>query len=162
MVGAPKFLPKFIGPYRVTKVISRTAYELNLPDTMKVHPVFHVHLLKPYHDPHAAFPSRIRDPTPEPEFVDDNEPHWEVESILKKRRRGRQVEYLVKWKDFPPEEATWEPLENMVNADQSIQEYEERNTLRQRRRGPRSVSEVDESNLQQQPSTRSSPRRRRV
>lgn len=137
MIGAPKFLPKFIGPYRVTKVISRTAYELNLPNTMKVHPVFHVHLLKPYHDPHAAFPSRIHDPTPEPEFVDDDEPGWEVESVLKKRRRGRQVEYLVKWKGFPPEEATWEPLEHMVKADLSIQDYEERNALRQRRRSPR-------------------------
>jgi hypothetical protein len=92
---------------------------------MRVHPVFHVHLLKPYHDPTAAFPARIREPTPEPEFVDEEEPAWEVESILRKRRRGRRVEYLVKWAGYPIEEATWEPLENLQNADEAIQEFED-------------------------------------
>lgn len=126
MVGAPKLLPKFIGPYRISKVISRHAYQLDLPPTMRVHPVFHIHLLKPFHDPTAAFPARLHEPTPEPEFVDEEEPVWEVESILRKRRRGRQVEYLVKWAGYPIEEATWEPLANLQNADLAIQEFEDR------------------------------------
>jgi len=126
MVGAPKLLPKYVGPYRVSKVISRTAYQLELPATMRIHPVFHIHLLKPYLDPTSAFPARIREPIPEPEFVDDDEPHWDVESILRKRRRGRQTEYLVKWVGYPLEESTWEPLENLQNADEAIQEFEDR------------------------------------
>ena len=97
-----------------------------VPSTMRIHPVFHIHLLKPYLDPVSAFPARIRDPTPEPEFVDEDEPEWDVESILKKRRRGRRIEYLVKWQGYPLEEATWEPLENLERADDTIQEYEDR------------------------------------
>lgn len=126
IVGAPKLLPKFIGPYRIKRVISRNAYELELPDTMRIHPVFHIHLLKPYLDPVAIFPARIRVPTPEPEFVDEDEPEWGVESILKKRRRGRRIEYLVQWQGYPLEEATWEPLENLERADDAIQEFEDR------------------------------------
>ena len=36
---------KFLGPYRVTKVVSPYAYRLELPALMKIHPVFHVSLL---------------------------------------------------------------------------------------------------------------------
>ena len=129
IVGAPKLLPKFIGPYTIKKIISRNAYELELPDTIRIHPVFHIHLLKPYLDPNKDFPSRIRNPTPEPEFIDEDEPAWNVESILKKRRRGRKIEYLVKWQDYPLEEATWEPLENLEKADEAIQEFEDRENI---------------------------------
>ena len=41
MTGAPKLLPKFIGPFRVKKVISPTAYELDLSNTaLQIHPGF--------------------------------------------------------------------------------------------------------------------------
>ena len=43
---APKLLPKFIGPYAVTKVISPTSYELDLPQQLRIHPVFHLDKLK--------------------------------------------------------------------------------------------------------------------
>uniref|UniRef100_A0A3B3ZHW0 Chromo domain-containing protein n=2 Tax=Periophthalmus magnuspinnatus TaxID=409849 RepID=A0A3B3ZHW0_9GOBI len=32
-----------------------------------------------------------------------------VESILKKRVRKGNVEYLLKWKGWPPKYSTWEP-----------------------------------------------------
>lgn len=38
---------KQIGPYEVRRVVSPYAYELALPTSMKVHPVFHVSLLSP-------------------------------------------------------------------------------------------------------------------
>jgi hypothetical protein len=45
----PKLLPKWTGPLKVIQRIGPVAYKLDLPVTMKVHPVFHVHLLKPWH-----------------------------------------------------------------------------------------------------------------
>ncbi len=36
----PKLLSKFIGPFKITKVISNTAYELDLPHSMRIHPSF--------------------------------------------------------------------------------------------------------------------------
>jgi hypothetical protein len=123
--GTPKLLPKYIGPYTIKRKISDTAYELTLPPTMKIHPVFHIHLLKPYQDGLSLMPHRIHVPIPEPELIDDEEPAWEIESILKKRKHGWQVEYLIKWKEYPLEEATWEPLSNLQYANEAIQEYEQ-------------------------------------
>jgi len=37
-----------LGPFRVSKQVNEVAYRLNLPSSMKIHPVFHVSLLEPY------------------------------------------------------------------------------------------------------------------
>ena len=138
MPGTPKLLQRFEGPYRVKRVISPTAYELELPQSRRIHPVFHIHLLKPYIDGHAVLPERV--PThshPPPEMlagdVDDGQaPEWEVDAILKRKGQGARARYLVKWKGYPLEEATWEPLEHLKGARQVIDEYEQ-HALRRRR-----------------------------
>ena len=43
-----KFKTRFIGPYKIEKKISSQAYKLTLPRTMKMHPVFHISLLREY------------------------------------------------------------------------------------------------------------------
>jgi hypothetical protein len=42
---SPKLLHKFVGPYKIIKVISPVAYKLDLPSTLAIHPIFHVSLL---------------------------------------------------------------------------------------------------------------------
>jgi predicted aspartyl protease len=123
--GTMKLSRKWMGPYPITKAISRTAYELELPPNMKIHPVFHIHLLREWRDPKAAFPERVRYPTPQPVFVDDGEPEWHVEDIIQKRMRGRKVQYRVIWKGYPPEEATWED-EDIVKDLEALDRFEER------------------------------------
>ena len=42
-----KFKQRFIGPYTITTKVSSNAYQLQLPDTMKCHDVFHISILQP-------------------------------------------------------------------------------------------------------------------
>jgi hypothetical protein len=44
-----KFSPRYIGPYLITVRIGSLAYRLQLPESMaRVHPVFHVSMLRKY------------------------------------------------------------------------------------------------------------------
>jgi hypothetical protein len=43
-----KFRARYVGPYNIIERISSQAYELDLPSSMKVHPVFHIGLLKDF------------------------------------------------------------------------------------------------------------------
>uniref|UniRef100_UPI0037E71319 chromobox protein homolog 7 n=1 Tax=Semicossyphus pulcher TaxID=241346 RepID=UPI0037E71319 len=48
-----------------------------------------------------------------------------VESVLKKRVRKGNVEYLLKWKGWPPKYSTWEPEEHILD-QRLVQAYEEK------------------------------------
>ena len=49
--GQYKVSRKFYGPYPISRRIGEVSYELLLPPSSKIHPVFHISLLKPYHGP---------------------------------------------------------------------------------------------------------------
>ena len=50
---------------------------------------------------------------------------FEVEKILDKRKKGRLVEYLVKWMNYDdPRENTWEPADNLREAKVAIKKFE--------------------------------------
>ena len=57
-----------------------------------------------------------------PELEDDDE--WEVEEV-KDERQGKEgtSHFLIKWKDWPTEYNTWEPEENMANAQGAIRAF---------------------------------------
>jgi Chromo (CHRromatin Organisation MOdifier) domain len=144
---AKKLLAKYIGPFTIVKKNSDVSYVLELPATLKIHPVFHVSLLKKYQDGSEAFPERVQEvdanKVPESEVLEEGEQAWEVEAVVDKRVRSygrskkKELEYLVLWKGFPEWEKTWEPAHNLRYATDKIQEYQDRNknrTTRQRRK----------------------------
>ncbi|XP_035194932.1 chromobox protein homolog 6 isoform X2 [Oxyura jamaicensis] len=63
-----------------------------------------------------------------------------VESIRKKRVRKGKVEYLVKWKGWPPKYSTWEPEENILDS-RLIAAFEQKERERElygpKKRGPK-------------------------
>ena len=118
--GKNKFLPKWIGPFRVSHSVGPLAYALELPPTMKIHNVFHVNLLKPYRSDGRCQP-------PPPVVQLDGSLEFEVETILShrtvKRGKSNRLSFLVKWLGFGHEHNTWEPESNLVNCPDILQAY---------------------------------------
>ena len=90
---------------------------------MKIHPVFHISLLKLYNpNDNEEF---IRPTTPQAIIIPETEEEeFEVESILDKRIIHNKPQYLVKWLGYPLYDATWEPLENLHNAMKLVKSFE--------------------------------------
>jgi hypothetical protein len=121
----PKLSPRYIGPFVIAKVLSPLNYQLNLPSSLPVHPVFHISKLKLWKGNGKTFPSRVQESSrPAPEVIQGQE-EYEVEQVLNKRKRGRGVEYLIKWKGYPDWENTWERPANLSNAQELVDEYEQ-------------------------------------
>jgi hypothetical protein len=70
---------------------------------MKIHPVFHVSLLRPYH--HDV--ERVQ-PPPDPIELEDG-PEYFVQGIRNHRGPLRRREFLVQWTGYGPEHDSWEP-----------------------------------------------------
>jgi hypothetical protein len=122
----PKLTCKYLGPFKIQRVVNANAYELDLPSSMQIHPVINIDRLKPYRDGQSAFPARpALDPRPPPAVTLENGAAlWEVESILGRRGRGARVRYLVKWRGYPIHESTWEPPSALEGAPEAIRDYE--------------------------------------
>ena len=105
-----------IGPFEVKKRIKEVNYELRLPKNMRIRPVFHISLLEPA----PADAPLETDIEMEPDQTD-----YEVEQILDVRKFGKQWRYLVRWKNYPPEEDSWEPLK-CLNCPQRQREFHQR------------------------------------
>jgi hypothetical protein len=94
-----KFLGPYAGPFKVLEKKLSNTYNLELPKNLKVHPTFHVSLLKPV-SRDASRPNREYNSRPPLDLV-HNEPEFEVEVVLKSRQlKGKEREYLIKWKGY--------------------------------------------------------------
>lgn len=103
------------GKYQVVKQVNSHSYQLDVPG--KIHPVFHVDLLRPV--PNDPLPSqKIGDTQPGPILIDGEE-NWLVERILDQRTTGhgrRSIkEAYVKWIDYL--QPTWEPVGNVRHTE---------------------------------------------
>ena len=108
-----KLASRFFGPYQILEKIGPVAYKLKLPTEARIHPVFHVSLLKSYQLNEDVNRERAETKRVElPPFSDDGVVILEPQTILDYRwlKQGTQLveEGLVQWKHLPPEEATWE------------------------------------------------------
>src|SRR4051812_36700374 len=113
-----KFLPRFVGPFVITSKISPVAYKLDLPATMRIHPTFHISLLKPY-TASNTFPRPL---PPPPDVIDDVE-EYEVERIIAEQKRYNRSEFLVKWMGYPDSDNTWEPIQNLDNTREALEHF---------------------------------------
>ena len=79
-----KLAPKRYGPFTITKQINLVTYQLTLPTTWQIHPVFHASLLSPYQETNAHRPNYSRPP---PDLISGEE-FYKVEQIRDHRCHG--------------------------------------------------------------------------
>jgi len=114
-----KLTEHFVGPYKVKGIVSSNAIELELPKSIKIHPVVNisrVQLYKPQIEGQKKTP-------PKPVIIKGEE-EFEVEKILNKRMVRGKDKFLVWWKGYTVEEDTWENRENLGNAKKLVEEFE--------------------------------------
>ena len=87
--------------------------------------MFHACLLSPYKETDEHRPNHT---DPPPDLI-DGENKYKVEAILAHRKRGRQIQYLIKWKGYDPSNNTWEPETNLSNADEILSGYKRHRNL---------------------------------
>ena len=118
-----KLADKQLGPYKVLRKHSSLNYELELPATMRLHPVFHISKLRLHR------PDQIEGRIPEqpPPIEIEGEEEYEVEEILDARTTRNQKQYLVKWKGYSTADNTWEPFKNLTHADEAIKTFHDKN-----------------------------------
>ena len=96
----PKFTLKRKGSFTITKVLSPITYQLCLPKTWKIHPVFHTSLLSPYCE------NSIHDlnfPAQPPDLIEGEE-EYEIKKILHHHGAPMVCMFLIQWKGYSIEE----------------------------------------------------------
>lgn len=102
------------GPYKILEMVGDLACRLDLPNTMKIHPVISCRHLQPAHA--DDFQPEEPGPLEEDEEVGDQ---YEVERLLFKqvRRLGRAATpfegFMVRWKGWGPQHDSWVRSENI-------------------------------------------------
>ncbi|GJT91559.1 reverse transcriptase [Tanacetum coccineum] len=105
--------------------IGQVAYRLQLPIASRVHPVFHVSLLKESYEQSVSneFPS---------EWLTDAQSHEpQPECVLQRRNSGTDTELLIKWTDHDISEATWEKLQEITTRFPDFIRHEDESVLEQ-------------------------------
>jgi hypothetical protein len=93
------------------------------PRLSRIQPIQNVEFLKRYYPRSPDIgPSHQHDP---PEIIDDHE-EFEVEEILAHRKKGKGLEYLVRFASYGPEDDLWLPLKNLENAKEIVEDYHKR------------------------------------
>ena len=120
-----KMTPKWEGPFKIEEVLGLVTYQLKLPESWKIHKVFHATLLCSYKE-NKVYGENYPWPLPD---IESREEVYEVEQVLEHRRRGWGYKYLVKWARYPITKASWEPKSSFTGAAEILQEYQEHHQL---------------------------------
>lgn len=103
-----KLAPRFYGPFQVLKRVGVVAYKLALPKESRIHPVFHVSLLK------KKIGEKIQVQAELPSQLSPHETFFpKPQAVLDRRVYRRREQVLIHWQGLSPAEATWEDLKSM-------------------------------------------------
>lgn len=89
------------------KKISKDSYELGLSKGLKLHPVFHTSLLKPYRK------DTNRQQQVNKVVLADGTEGQLVEAVINHRKYKGKPQYKIWWLGESKDDSTWEPVENL-------------------------------------------------
>lgn len=103
-----KFMPRFDGPYTIADINhDASTVTLDLPTTAKLCPTYHTSEILPYNENDCTlFPSREL-ARPGSIVTENGVEEYYVDKIIDARKRGRGMQYLVRWLGYGPEEDEW-------------------------------------------------------
>ena len=97
-----KLSPRFYGPYQILEKMGVVSYKLNLPSGSKIHPIFHVSLLKKQVETTVVVQNMLL-------YMDNAKgkvlPRPKV--ALKYRTKKGITKVLVHWEGLSPVDSTW-------------------------------------------------------
>jgi hypothetical protein len=120
--GKRKFLPRFLGPFRVVSPIGVNAYKLDLPPYWRIHNVFNVSLLKPFYQRETDTSSQYVVPAILDDYsvvVESIQGHRYVNTkqdppdSIPHKKRALTLQYKVHFSDTNCENDTWEFLKDI-------------------------------------------------
>ncbi|RAL65243.1 hypothetical protein DID88_001349 [Monilinia fructigena] len=125
---AKKLDDRWIGPYEIIKVYPRSCL-VQLPDNVRIFPVFHHSLLTPAIDrirfPAQAIINESESTTTRDRILEredgESEPvqKWIFEGVIDNHNEDGH-HYLVKWKHYAP---TWQPAADLKGNEKLLAEY---------------------------------------
>jgi hypothetical protein len=120
-----KLKMKKIGPCKIVKKFGANAYEIELPNGIRISSIFNISYLYPYRAGEVGTENEQTEVQWAKQLPIAEKP--QMENILDKRvrkrtRRKEYFEYLVKWKGHPVEDASWEDEVEIQKHGRTVQE----------------------------------------
>jgi hypothetical protein len=113
---------KYLGPFEILERKGAVAYKLALPQSMsRLHNVFHVSLLEPYHRRDGAQPPAV--PELDEEFGSDV---FEVQDVVDHKHQASGTLYRVRWLGYGSEHDSWLQERELDNCQELLATYKSR------------------------------------
>jgi hypothetical protein len=121
-----KLKMKKIGPCRVIRKFGTNAYEIELPEGIRISPIFNVSDLYPYKTEENSEKPKVQWTKQMPVAEKPQMERILDKRVSKRTRRKEYFEYLVRWKGHPVEDASWESEEEIQKHGQIVRELMDR------------------------------------
>ena len=147
-----KLLHHWHGPMYLVQKITPVTFRVRNAKNMLIKGPVHVNRMKQFIHRNDRPITPINDDDPENDLEEEDIPDdsWDtdsastdieqnndiytVEKILDSRRRNRETQYLIRWKNFGPEHDSWEPEKNIL--DKSCIQIFDKNRAHKRKGRP--------------------------